>query len=398
MSDSKILYTEDDEEIKWFDRTLDSFLDKTTLIFGGSGSGKTTIIEEILYICKDHIPNYIVIVPQTSNGAYIGKLPPACLLEDLTKLKIEMIWNRQKHITQLYNTANDINILASLFKKTRDPGSITLVQAIQASANNNINIVKSNDTLNYPKKKSLVTEINNLCTQKIKNIYKATIRKYRDRLTAMGKNNDLNDKERVALKYLDINPRLMIIIDDSSEKFKMWMSYFKRGQVNVFESIFYKGRHNYISLLFAAHDDTIVDPKLRKNARVVIYTSSQALMTSINRPSSGFSSQQKKYAQKVAAVLFQDEDAKIKKHQKLCYIREDNCPFRYTIADVYPDFKLGSPSLYELAGKLPVKDDGLTSNPFLKNIIKTKTSSRYTKQPYKKQNKYRPNNRKKKYR
>jgi type IV secretory pathway VirB4 component len=54
----KTLYTSKNEPIRWFERTADCFLDKTTLIFGGTGSGKTTIIEEILYICKDYIPAY----------------------------------------------------------------------------------------------------------------------------------------------------------------------------------------------------------------------------------------------------------------------------------------------------------------------------------------------------
>ena len=115
-NDNKAIFTNKGEPIKWFDKSAKSFLDKTTLVFGGSGSGKTTIIEEILYLCKDSIPNYIVVAPKTSDTAYRGKLPGRCIKEDLTKSKLQKIWQRQYYFTQLYNTANDVNILESLFK------------------------------------------------------------------------------------------------------------------------------------------------------------------------------------------------------------------------------------------------------------------------------------------
>lgn len=380
-NDNKAIFTNKGEPIKWFDRSANSFLDKTTLVFGGSGSGKTTIIEEILYLCKDSIPNYIVVAPKTSDTAYRGKLPGRCIKEDLTKSKLQKIWQRQYYFTQLYNTANDINILESLFNKAPDRKSFIMIQAISKSAKNKIYEIETNNKLNFAQKKSQISNIKDLCTKKIKVLYKKSIRQNRKLLETKNIDNKLTDQEKVALEYLDINPRLMMIIDDSTEKFQQWMKFFKKGEVNPFESIFYKGRWNYITLVFAAHDDKVIVPELRKNSRVTYYTTSQALMASLNKTQSGFTTQEKKFAQRCAELLFNDGDG-IKTFQKLCYIREDSCPWKYVIANLYPEFTLGSSSLRELAKKMPKIDDGLNDNPFLKGIVKQK--KKYTR----KNNKY----------
>ena len=67
-------------------------LHKTTLVFGSSGSGKTTIMEEILYLLKNHIPNYLVICSITTSQPYLKKLPAMCVKEDFTKELLQAIW------------------------------------------------------------------------------------------------------------------------------------------------------------------------------------------------------------------------------------------------------------------------------------------------------------------
>lgn len=363
--DDKVIYTDDGLEIPWLEKSVNNFLDKTTLIFGGSNSGKSTIIEEILHICKNDIPNYIVIAPKTSDSIYRQKLPAKCIKDDLTKKRLEMIWNRQFHMTQAYNIANDINVLESLFFRTPDKKSIIMMQAIKQRASLCIEQIEKNATLNFAQKKTQKTTIETLMNEKIKKLYKDTIRQYKDQI----KTQNLEEKEKVALEYLDTNPRLMIVIDDCSEKFQGWMKLFKKNETNPFESIFYKGRHNFITLVFASHDDKLIGTELRKNARITIYTSSQALVASLNKAGSGFTTQEKKTAMKMAGKIFTSEDDKIKSHQKFCYIREDAHPFKYTIANLYPDFRLGCEALYNAVAKMPNASDNLQDNPFISDII-----------------------------
>ena len=367
IDETKTIYTDDGTPLPWLEKDVNYYLDKTTLIFGGSGSGKTTLIEEILHICKKFIPNYLVIAPKTSDHAYRKKLPANCIKEDLTKSLLQKIWTRQVNATQIYGIANDTNILAGLFEKCPDKKAFVMAKAIMHRAETYINDVKNSTVINFAQKKSQISTVEEMRNNRIMHIYKTTIITHKDYL--MGQ--QLNDKEKIALEYLNFNPRLMIIIDDCSEKFKGWMKLFKPNEANIFECVFYKGRWNFITFIFAAHDDKLVATELRRGSRVTVFANSQSLMACMNRTQSGYTKQERNDAMKFAAKIFTPADAKIKSHQKLCYIREDNIPFRYTIADLYPEFTLGCTPLYDLTNKLPKLADKLEDNPYLKSIITT---------------------------
>lgn len=364
--DNKTIYTVEGDPIPWLAKDTANHLDKTTLIFGGTGSGKTTVIEEILYLLKDHVPNFMVIAPRTSDGAYRKKLPPRCIKEDFTKERLQKLWNRQYFATQLYNTANDINILESLFMLAPDREGIVMLEAIKRRAADMLRVISSSSNLDFGQKKTQKTAIEELQLKKIKVIYRDAIRKNKAILSRM---EDLSAQQKIALQYLDFNPRMCLIIDDCSEKFQVWMKFFKKNEVNPFESIFYKNRWNYLTLVFAAHDDKLINTELRKNSRVTIYTTSQSLVTSINRAGNGYSTKEKKEAMRYATKIFGDDDKGVKTHQKMCYIREDPHPFKYLIANLYPDFVLGCGPVRTLISKMPTKEDNLAANPFVKDMF-----------------------------
>lgn len=363
--DSKTIYTDDGDSIPWLHKTYENYLDKTTLVFGGTGSGKTTIIEEILYYCRPFIPNYMVVAPRTSDKAYRKKLPAKCIKEDLTKARLQKIWSRQVNLTKVFNIANEITNLESLFLRAPDRQSAIMVRAMIEAAKNKIDMINRNTTLDFAQQKAQITTVEESRNKKIKMQYKQTIRQYKSML----EKQELTDVERITLVNLDLNPRLMLIIDDCSEKFKGWMKMFKSNETNPFECFFYKGRHNFITLVLALHDDKLLDTELRKNARVAIFTNSQSLVASINKQQSGYTNKEKKDAMKMAGRIFGNEESGIKTHQKFCYVREDVHPFKYTIANLYPEFELGGDPLRELISKMPKKDDDLESNPFLKDIV-----------------------------
>lgn len=362
--DSKMIFTAEGDSIPFLAKDFNNYLDKTTLLFGGSSSGKTTIIEEILYLTKDYIPNYLIIAPKTSDGAYRKKLPARCIKEDLTKKKLQAIWDRQFNVTQCYNIANDINILESLFKKAPDRQSIVMLQAIKRKATDAIKFIEASPNLDYAQKKSQKGSIEELHVKKTKAIYKASVKQNTHILERL----ELSTHEKTALEYLEFNPRFMLVIDDSSEKFEMWMKFWKKTEVNPFNSIFFKGRHNFITLIFACHEDKIIDGQLRKNSRVTIYTNSQALVTSVEKKTNGYTTAEKKLAMRLCSKIFPSENTVIKNHQKICYVREDPQPFKYTIANLYQDFTLGGDALRDIVSKMPKKEDRLEDNPFIKEL------------------------------
>jgi hypothetical protein len=115
----------------------------------------------------------------------------------------------------------------------------------------------------------------------------------------------------------------------------------------------------------------IVDTELRKNARVTIFTNSSALNASLNKVSSGYGKKEKEEISNISNKIFANEET-IKTNQKFCNIREDMKPFRYTIADCYPDFVLGSDPFNNLIKKIPNEKDNKQDNPYLKELLNKK--------------------------
>lgn len=362
----KTLYTSEGDAIPWFPKDYNNYLDKTTLIFGGTSSGKTSIVEEILFLLKDHIPNFLVIAPRTSDMAYRSKLPSRCIKEDFTKKQLCQLWDRQYQATEVYNTANKLELLESLFHLAPDRENIVKIEAIKRKAAHKINEIDSSN-LDYGQKRAQKLAIEELQKKTIKRIYQDTIRKNK---SIMLNHPDLTPHQHIAIEFLDFNPRLCLIIDDSSEKFQSWMSMFKKNEVNPFGSIFYKNRWNYLTLIIAAHDDKVINTEFRKNSRVTIYTTSQSLIASLNRQGNGFSSKEKKDIMKYATRIFADDERNgIRTHQKLCYVREAAKNWQYTIADLYPDFILGCTPVREMITQMPKLEDNLPTNPFAKELF-----------------------------
>lgn len=368
-ADSKTLYTADGDAIPWLQKDVSNHLDKTTLIFGGSGSGKTTMIEEILYLIKDHIPNYLVIAPKTSDTAYRKKLPARCIKEDLTKEKLQQIWRRQVHATQIYNMANDLDTLESLFSRIPSREHLVIIELIKKRAAEMIKLIEASPNLDFGQKRAQRGALEEHLNKKIKALYVEAITKNKSNYERI---KDLTKQEMIALEYLGFNPRFCLIIDDCSEMFQTWMKYFTKREENVFECIFYKGRHNFITLIFASHDDKLVNTEFRKNARITFYMNSQALVASLDKKGNGFTPTEKKKALNYTTRIFGDDGSNIKTHQKMCYVREDSHPFKYTIANLYPDFTLGSMALHNMINKMPKKDDNIDDNPFIKDLVKKK--------------------------
>ena len=263
--------------------------------------------------------------------------------------------------------ANDMKILEELFKIAPSRDSIVILEILKRKAKDAIRTIEMSSNFDFGQKKTQKASVEELLMKKTKATYRDAIRNNK---SIIERTASLTPQQKIALDYLDLNPRLCLIIDDCSEKFQVWMKFFKKSEVNPFESIFYKNRWNYLTLVFAAHDDKLINTELRKNSRITIYTNSQALVTSINRTGNGFTTKEKKEAMSCASKIFGEEEKGVKTHQKFCYVREDAHPFKYLIASLYADFTLGCEPLRTLVAKMPKKEDNLAANSFVKDMFK----------------------------
>lgn len=318
------------------------FLDKTSVLYGGSGSGKSTIIFNILHELRNDIKQIIVIAPtDRTNGAYSGTsttpgvVPKPLVHHTLSEELLIKIWERQEMLTSIYKQVNDPVLLESIYMKL-GLGSVNkiLSRADVAKADKIIQISDQyvDKTIVAKKVKEIEDQYNEF---KIL-IYKRYISANIDTLIKMGVGADGKSREALVLKYININPRMVIIFDDCSAEFKNLKT--KEGKT-ILEKMFFQGRWAMLTILIAVHDDKMLDSELRKNAFISIFTNSQSAIAYLTRPINGFP---RSVANKVISTF---NDVYIG-HQKLAYVRSQEKFYRLT-ATPCSGFVFGAPIISE---------------------------------------------------
>ena len=148
-------------------------MDKTIVIYGPSGTGKTIIIKNIMGILDGHIEQVFVVSPsEPSNCAYDGFVKSPLIhyrmfIEDPENPKkddpkkgmlrfIDAIWKRQEMMSNIYKRANKMDTLMNLYMRlpTRvKKDAMKYIQLINSSRVSALDMVTSEDK----KKKSTLS-------------------------------------------------------------------------------------------------------------------------------------------------------------------------------------------------------------------------------------------------
>lgn len=359
MNISKDLQLSDGSSLQWFKKDYNKFLNKTTLIYGRTQSGKSTIIDEIMYLCSSYISACFVICQSSmtvSSSPYSGKIPDNCIKSNVTKEWLEEFMEIQKGRATLYRTANDIKTLQSVFAKIKTPEMDHLIVSIVTKANAHIHSITVSNNLDYAQKKEQIDAISNMRNEELIKWYKNFIRKYKPTLELR---TDLSSDEKCCVNYLDFNPNIMLIFDDCAASFKKWTK-----ESEVITEMFYNGRHYFITQIISAQDDKAIDSELRKNALASIFTTSQAATANFTRASNSFAKETKIRAALCANRIFKTTAGNTTNYKKLVYLQGNNIvePFAYIIADIYDNFKIGCDALWNLDSKINETNKGNDSN------------------------------------
>jgi hypothetical protein len=325
----------DDIKVDMLEKSYKYYLNKSTILFGASNSGKSTILLEILYLLKDKVPNIFVFSPTAdNNNTFFGIVPEPLIFKELDISKLNEIYKRQQASTKIYNTVNDIVILKKLFDKVSTIEEKRIYDKANITAEN---FIEKHQSLNKSENKIIITEIKNTRDKYLIDLYKSTIRKNKTRLKNMG----ISTIEQYTIRYLDFNPNCVVVLDDCGAILK------KFQKEEVVKKILFQGRHSYINLILTLQDDMNLDSSIKKNSFVNIFTTSQCANAYFERSSNNFNKKEKEIASKIIPYIFSRKD-----YKKLVYIRDDINPFRYTIADIYDTFRFGSKVLWDLCDKI----------------------------------------------
>ena len=327
--------TVDDVKIDMLDKSYKYYLNKSTILFGASNSGKSTILLEILYLLKDKVPNIFVFSPTAdNNNTFAGIVPEPLIFKELDIPKLNDIYKRQQASTKIYNTVNDIKILKILFDRV---STITQKQLYDKSILTASEFINKNENKNKTENKIVIAEIIKTRDKYLIDLYKTTIRGNKTRL----KNIGLSILEQYILRYLDFNPNCVVVLDDCGAILK------KFQKEEVVKKILFQGRHSYINIIITLQDDMNLDSSIKKNSFVNIFTTGQCASAYFERGSNNFNKKEKEIAAKIIPYIFSRKD-----YKKLVYIRDDANPFRFIVADIYDNFRFGSKVLWDLCDKI----------------------------------------------
>lgn len=118
-------------------------------------------------------------------------------------------------------------------------------------------------------------------------------------------------------------------------------------------------------MIITSQDDKEIDSEIRKNATVNIFTTAQVALSNFQRSSNSYPKMEKQRAELCINSIFMKGD-KDRNYKKLIYFqKDDKDKFYYTIADLYDDFKMGCPGLWELNTRIKeLNGNDKVNNPF----------------------------------
>ena len=356
----KCLVLDDGYKLQFLNKDPSYYINTTTIIYGATRTGKSVLIDEILYILKDLIPVIFVIAPTNSaNNTYTNKVPSHCIKKDMTVEWLEKLITRQINVTEAYSICNKLDVLQSIFNKVASQDEIDKVNNVIERASRCMLSVDSNDKFNFAQKKTQKTAIKTYCDKTVRIMYKTCIRYNKLKL---GEYKDLNQIQKSVIKLLDMVPSVIFILDDCASQFKNWV----QQRPDLFKSLFYDGRWKNITTIIAFQDDKEIKSELRKNANITFFTTEQAAVANFERSANNFSKYEKEMARRVIKTIFHQPENEPTHYQKLCYIRGEKDPFRYIIADLHDEFKFGCGAIWDFDKKMGNDDNINRSNPFLK--------------------------------
>lgn len=333
------------DEPKQLNYTADNFLLKTTTVYGASGSGKSTVIRDVLSLLKPIIPNITVFCPTADqNDTFDDVIPTRLIKRDVTIEAIKEVVKRQEGAAEVYKIANDRQTLESLFNKVASDAQHETVRNLLEVEQKIID--KLNDAnIDQGTRDKEIGLIKAMSLKNLIKYYKKIINFRKKVLLSM----KLPKNEEMAVTFLYLNPHMLLVFDDCTSAFTK-----KLQNDPVMKDLFYRGRWAYFTILFAFHDDVSLESYLRKNSFNSIFTTSECAVCYFGRSANGFSKDFRARSGDCITKIFESGD--LPEFSKLMYIRGSNDPFRYFIAKRHVDLRFGSTKLWELCEKADEAD------------------------------------------
>lgn len=325
------------------------FLGRTTILYGESGSGKSTIAVHILKTLAGSCDQIIIFSPSDpQNKTYSNGIVSTPLIHYNVTLKVlQDIWDRQEMMSAVYKRANNPDVLKRLYSRLSLPHVDESLSRARKMREETVRKIQEQymDKGVVAKKKQ---EVDEKFDELVLLIYKRYIAENRQRLMSSLSSDDTEGK--FCLEYLGFNPNMVIVFDDCSAQLQT--KEIKKSK--VFKDLFYRNRWANISVIICAHNDKNLEQDIRKNGFVNIFTTKSCAMGFFINKTNYFDTDTIAIAK---AAIKHIHEPKVG-HQRLAYLREENKFYRVT-AKIFPGFSFGSSAVRQFCNQ--IRDNGAIS-------------------------------------
>lgn len=331
------------------------FINRSTILYGASNSGKSFIILDILYNLRDKVDLILVISPSDrQNNTYAGIVPLPCIHYTITDEILTSLWKRQEATSQVHKIASNSETMSLLFNRISGiSAKVEFVKSAKRKLQESVNEVNKTQP-DKAKAKLIIQRLTEDCDTLVNKVMMQSIVENRKTIIPT------NQKEQLCLEYVDLNPRLVLVLDDCTDLLTEYKSH------PVIQSMFFRGRWTNLTIIIASHTDKVLAPEIKKNAFIQIFTEERTAHSYFNRTSADLDKDDKKKAETACKAAFTPTN----KYQKLLYLRDERKFFKLT-ALYHEPFAFGSKHLWEFCGKLTTKDDELKADgKYLELFIK----------------------------
>lgn len=326
-----------------------------TIMYGQTKSGKTTMMLHICHVLRDYIDVAFVITKSDhSNGAYsnpwkqgVPLVQKPFIMTDISEAWFSQFVTRQEERTKLYNKVNDSAILDSIMRKMGLHRQLADIKSIDTGKAKIVAALRSQYEENELADKLLTLDI------EFDKLRRESYKEHIKRNIKMVPRLRLTDDESLAIHYIDMNPRALLIFDDCSDLVKILTA------TERFRDVATRLRHINITLIIAIHAFVFIDQKIRDQAHNVFLLQDRMFNMYYSR-------QENKPADKESRLfnnyVYANTFVRDKPYQKLWLIPNEMRVGRVTANLIKTPFTMGSQYIQLYANKISKTDKGETIN------------------------------------
>lgn len=242
-----------------------TFLGKTTIIPGTSGSGKSFMLNSILRSISPHVSTLLVF---TGSAGTDKSFPmdrythPSFIYKNLNMAALERAIDKTIDLTENYNKYTDLVILEATANHLEGRYSKYMTTKMKLRLGEILKMKEEVKNLKSPTKPVIDKHKSELAEMYKKYLggYKLVL--YRKRVTIE------NDVIRKVLEYIDFVPYSAIVLNDLTDEF----ASLTNKEKGLFNSILNKGRHSGITLIMLIHTWNGFGTQIRNSAHNIIFT------------------------------------------------------------------------------------------------------------------------------